>query len=289
MSVPTPDTIAVGGATVGYYTYGSPDGDPVLVFHGTPACGAGFAWADQAAASRGLRLIAPDRPGVGVSSRAPGWTVGSYPTMVAEFVDAMGIDAFAVWGYSGGGPYAVATAAKLAGRVTAAAVTAGMGQIPAWASVDEFEKTDRQFLVMATKRPWLARALLGTIGRLARLAPASAMRSFEKQLSTADRAVIGTLGTPREAMALFTQAFLRGSAGVVDDYAALAKPWDVDLAAIECPLLVAHATADQMVPLSHSLALAERVGSATMVTWPDEGHLATVTHVGEILDALRRT
>jgi hypothetical protein len=41
--------------------------------------------------------------------------------------------------------------------------------------------------------------------------------------------------------------------------------------------------------LSHSLALAERVGSATMVTWPDEGHLATVTHVGEILDALRRS
>jgi pimeloyl-ACP methyl ester carboxylesterase len=208
--------------------------------------------------------------------------------MVAEFVDAMGIDTFAVWGYSGGGPYAIATAAKLPGRVTAAAVTAGMGQIPAWASIDEFEKTDRQFLVMATKRPRLAGALLGTAGRLARLAPASAMRSFEKQLSAADKQVIATLGTPREAMALFTQAFLRGPAGVVADYAALAKPWDVDLAAIECPVLVAHGTADQMVPLSHSVALAERVASATMVTWPDEGHLATVTHVGEILDALRR-
>jgi pimeloyl-ACP methyl ester carboxylesterase len=288
MSVPTPETIAVGSATVGYYTYGAPDGQPVLVFHGTPACGAGFAWADEPAATRGLRLIAPDRPGVGLSSRAT-WTVGSYPTMVASFADAMGIDKFAVWGYSGGGPYAVATAAKLAGRVTTAAVTAGMGQIPEWANVDEFEKTDRQFLVMATKRPRLARALLGMVGRLARLSPKSAMRSFEKQLSAADKAVIETLGTPSEAMALFTEAFLRGSAGVVDDYAALAKPWDVDLAAIECPMLVAHGTADQMVPLSHSAALAERVASSTMVTWPDEGHLATVTHVGEILDALRRS
>jgi pimeloyl-ACP methyl ester carboxylesterase len=289
MSVPTAQTIAVGGATVGYYTYGSSDGEPVLVFHGTPASGAGFAWADQPATSRGLRLIAPDRPGVGLSSRATDWTVGTYPTMVAAFADAMGLDRFAVWGYSGGGPYAVATAAKLAGRVTAAAVTAGMGQIPAWASVDEFEKTDRQFLVMATKRPRLARALLGMVGRLARLSPASAMRSFDKQLSAPDKAVIEMLGTPSEAMALFTQAFLRGSAGVVDDYAALANPWDVDLAAIECPLFVGHATADQMVPIAHSIALAERVASATMVIWPDEGHLATVTHVGEILDALRRS
>ncbi len=287
MSVPTPSTIAVGAATVGYYTYGSPDGAPVLVFHGTPASGAGFAWADRPAASRGLKLIAPDRPGVGLSSRAE-WTIGSYPEMVAAFADASGIDTFAVWGYSGGGPYAVSAAAKLRGRVTAAAVTAGMGQIPEWASLDDFEKTDRQFLVMATKRPRLARAMLGAVGRLARLSPASAMRSFEKQLSAADKAVIDTLGTPREAMALFTEAFLRGSAGVVDDYASLAKPWDVDLAAIECPVLIAHGTADQMVPLSHSRALAERIASATLVEWPDEGHLATVTHVGEILDALRR-
>jgi pimeloyl-ACP methyl ester carboxylesterase len=282
-----PETIAVGSETVGYYTYGSPDGEPVLVFHGTPACGAGVAFADAPAASRGLRLIAPDRPGVGLSSRGQGWTVGSYPKMVGAFADAMGIDKFAVWGYSGGGPYAVATAAKLPGRVTAAAVTAGMGQIPEWANVDEFEKTDRQFLVMSTRRPRLARALLGMVGRLARLSPKSAVKSFEKQLSAADKAVIDTLGTPSEVMALFTQAFLRGSAGVVDDYAALAKPWDIDLTAIECPMLIAHGTGDQMVPLSHSIALAERVPSAKMVTWPDEGHLATVTHVGEILDALR--
>jgi pimeloyl-ACP methyl ester carboxylesterase len=286
MSVPTPHTVEVGSATVGYYTYGAPEGDPVLVFHGTPASGAGFAWADRSAASRRLRLIAPDRPGVGLSSRGS-WTVASYPTMVAAFADALGIDRFAVWGYSGGGPYAVASAAELPRRVTAAAVTSGMGQIPTWARVDEFEKTDRQFLRMATKRPRLARALLGTVGRLARLAPASAMRSFEKQLSPVDRAVIQILGTPRETMALFTQAFLRGSAGVVADYAALARPWDVDLAAIDCPFYVAHGTADQMVPLAHSVALAERVASATMVTWLDEGHHASVTHVDQILDALR--
>jgi len=287
MSIPRPESIAVGNATVGYYMYGAPDGAPVVVFHGTPACGAGFAWADGPAASRGLRLIAPDRPGVGLSSRTESLTVASYAATVESMADALGLDSFAVWGYSGGGPYAVAAAALLPERVTAAAIAAGMGQIPEWAGVDEFEKTDRQFLMMATRRPRLARTLLGSVGRLARLSPASAMRSFVKQLSAADRAVIDTLGTPREVMALFTEAFLGGAAGVVDDYAALAQPWGIDLSTIVCPVLVAHGTADHMVPLAHSVALADRVATATLVTWPDEGHLATVTHVGEILDALR--
>ena len=79
-------------------------------------------------------------------------------------------------------------------------------------------------LGLATKRPWLARFLLGTTGRLARMSPKTAMKSFEKQLNARDREIVPTLGTPAEAMALFTQAFLQ-CAGVVDDYAALAQPW----------------------------------------------------------------
>jgi pimeloyl-ACP methyl ester carboxylesterase len=83
------------GATVGYYEYGDPQGKPVLVFHGTPACGAGFAFAHAAAGERRLRLIAPDRPGIGRSSRRVSWMVGDYPAMVTLFADAMGLDHWA--------------------------------------------------------------------------------------------------------------------------------------------------------------------------------------------------
>src|SRR5205823_3210464 len=51
------------GRTVGYYEFGDPDGVPVFALHGTPASGAGFVWADDAAREIGVRLIAPDRPG----------------------------------------------------------------------------------------------------------------------------------------------------------------------------------------------------------------------------------
>ena len=283
--VPEPRAVDVDGAVVGVYDYGDPAGAPVLVFHGTPACGAGFAWADDAARARRLRLVAPDRPGVGLSSRAS-WTIADYPARVAALADVLGIDRFGVWGYSGGGPYAVACAALLPHRVTTTAVAAGMGQIGVWATIEESEKTDRQMLELSTTHPAIARFLLGTSGYGARISPRIAMKSFEKQLNANDRDVVATLGPPREVMALFTQAFLHGARGVVADYAAIAGPWGFDVESVDRPVAVFHGDADTMVPLRHGEELASRVPDATLTVWPGAGHLGTITHVEDVLDAL---
>src|SRR4051794_25512472 len=121
--------VRVGQQAVGVYDYGDRDGAPVFAFHGVPASGAGFDWSDDAARARRLHVIAPDRPGIGQSSPVDDWNVGDYPLMVAGLADALGIDRFAVWGYSGGGPFAAACAAVLGDRVTAAVISAGMGQM----------------------------------------------------------------------------------------------------------------------------------------------------------------
>ena len=259
----------------------------MFVFHGTPACGAGFAWTDAPATARGLRVVAPDRPGVGRSTRLGDYTVADYPPMVAALADALGIAPFAVWGYSGGGPYAVGCAALLPDRVTKAIVSAGMGQVGVWATPEDFESTDRQMLNLAPKHPAIARTIMGTTGRLARVAPKTAMKSFDKQLSDPDRVVMSTLGPPDEAMALFTQAFANGAHGVIADYVALAQPWNVAVESIRVPTIIFHGDADSMVPLRHGEELATRVPGARLTVWPGEGHLGTVAHVDEILDALR--
>ena len=285
--IPTPHTTTVGtGATVGYYEFGDPDGKPVIFLHGVPSCGAAFTFTDEPARARGIRVIAPDRPGVGLSSRAVGWSVSSYPDMLAELADALGIEQFALSGYSGGGPYSVAAAAKLPKRVRRLAVAAGMGQIGEWAEIADFEKTDRQFLAMARKQPRMARALLTVTARLARLAPKTAVKSFVKELSESDRRVLADMGPPTDAIALFTQAFLQGAGGVVDDYRALGQLWAVDPATINLPVMVLQGDADTMVPLRHSEELAKRIPGAELVVWPGEGHLGPIAHVGEILDFL---
>lgn len=273
------------GRRIGLYEYGDPDGRPVLVFHGVPACGAGFAWADEPARARGLRLLAPDRPGVGRSSGPPLRRVADEAQRMIDLAEALDLDRFALWGYSGGGPYAVACAATLGDRVTTTAVAAGMGEVGTWAEIDDFAKTDRQLLGLAPAHPRVARFTLSVSARLAKASPGSAMKSFAKELSDSDRAVLDGLGPPEEAMALFTAAFQNGARGVVDDYRAIAQPWGCPFE-VDGPLTIWHGDADTMVPLRHAEALAERLPGAVLTVWPGEGHLGTITHVDDILATL---
>jgi pimeloyl-ACP methyl ester carboxylesterase len=274
------------GTAVGLYEYGDPAGAPVFAFHGVPSCGAGFDFTDEPARARGLHVLAPDRPRIGRSSGPALRSAGDYPTRIALLADTLEIDRFAVLGYSGGGPYAVACAAELVERVTATAVAAGMGQVGVWAEVNDFAKTDRQFLDLAVHHPRLSRFLLASSAFFAKRSPKSAMRSFAKELGESDRAAVADDDRPpAEVMRLFTLAFQNGAQGVVDDYRTIARPWDVTVGATG-PVTIWQGDADTMVPLHHAEALHDALPGSTLTVWPGEGHLGPITHIDEILDAL---
>lgn len=288
-SPPSRTVRTADGRVAGYYEYGDPTGTPVLALHGTPACGAGFAWADQRARDRGIRLLAPDRPGVGDSSpwtHGRGATVAEYAPVLRAFVDALEIPTFSVLGYSGGGPYALAAAEALPDRVKATAVVSGAGQVGVWASVRDFETTDWLLTRLSVRVPVLARAVLSTSARAANLAPRLSLRFAQIEMSQADHAVMAEFPTARAALAVFSQSCRHGARGVVDDYAALGRPWGFPVEKIAVPVHCWHAPTDPIVPISHSDELVRRITGAELSRWDDEGHLAIVDHVGEVLDAL---
>jgi pimeloyl-ACP methyl ester carboxylesterase len=277
---------AAGDRNVGVYEYGDPLGAPVFALHGTPASGAGFDWADAPARERGLRIIAPDRPGIGRSTRVAMPAVADYSVELAVLADALEIDRFTVVGYSGGGPYALAAAAALGQRVRSTSIIAGAGEIGTWATFADLSRSDRQMTWLSLHTPAAARIALRTADLGSRLAPRIALWSASTEMTASDRAVMRGLGTPRQALALFTQALADGSAGVVDDYARLARPWNVALGAITTPVHCWHGTGDNLVPLAHAEALVERLPNARLTTWPGEGHLGLITHVNDVLDDL---
>ncbi|MGI0052741.1 MAG: alpha/beta fold hydrolase [Thermoplasmata archaeon] len=106
-------------------------GLPIFSLHGSPGSRMVYAPFSADAAAKGIRLISYDRPGYGASSPAPGRRVVDEAANVAAIADDLGIDRFAVWGFSGGGAPALACAAALPRRVVAAASLAGVAPYPA--------------------------------------------------------------------------------------------------------------------------------------------------------------
>ena len=290
VEIPEPSTVRTAdGRIVGYYAFGDPNGTPVIALHGTPACGAGYAWADERARARGIRLLAPDRPGVGESDpwrQGRSATVADYAPELAAFADALELESFSLIGYSGGGPYALRGAHALSDRVVAAAIVSGAGQVGVWASIDEFETSDRVLTRLAERAPALAGAMLALSSYAARFVPKLSARVAETEMIAADRAVMAEFPSARAALAVFTQACIRGARGVTDDYAILGRAWDFAVEEIAVPVHCWHATADKVVPAHHTEELVHRVPGAQLTEWPDEGHLAIVNRVGEVFDAL---
>ncbi|MGR2753331.1 alpha/beta fold hydrolase [Agromyces arachidis] len=245
---------------------------PTVVWHaGSPHTGEPIEPLRVAAAGRGIRLVAYARPGYGGSTPHPGRDVASAAGDVAAIADALGIERFAVLGYSGGGPHALACAALLGERVTAAASIAGLAPIA---------PGDDWFAGMHA--PGALRAAAESRSARERFA---ATDEFDPgQFIDADWAALGgewgALG--RDAQ----RAEANGPGGLIDDDVAFTRPWGLDLGDVRVPTLLVHGEQDRVIPRSHAVRLLAALPQARLWMRLDEGHVAVLQAAGDVLDWL---
>ncbi|KAL1634042.1 hypothetical protein SLS56_002634 [Neofusicoccum ribis] len=100
------------GRTLAYAVYGVADAalapPTVLYFHGFPGSRHEAALFHRTALQHGVRIVAPDRPGMGQSTFHADRRILDWPQDVAFLADQLGIREFAVIGTSAGAPYALA-------------------------------------------------------------------------------------------------------------------------------------------------------------------------------------
>ncbi|MFR5111568.1 MAG: alpha/beta fold hydrolase [[Clostridium] leptum] len=91
------------GRRLGYLECGDPKGKPVLCFHGYPGSRLDFRWLEQAAGNRGLKLIAVDRPGIGLSDPVEPRSLTDFGGDIEELMERLRLKRPVVMGVSGGG------------------------------------------------------------------------------------------------------------------------------------------------------------------------------------------
>jgi pimeloyl-ACP methyl ester carboxylesterase len=269
-SVPAPE-----GRTLAVREAGDPGGLPVLVLHGTPGSSILSQSHVRDAEQRGIRLVSYARPGYEGSSRNAGRSVADGAEDVAAVCDTLGIESCCVWGFSGGGPHALAAAALLPDRVAAVAALVSVAPFDAdgldfFAGMGEANVRDFRIAV-AGGEPHVA-GLASQRAELLAAGPEELVAMWETLLGPADREV-ATAGLAAAVLARLCAGIEPGIDGWVDDERAFTRPWGFELEAIRVPVLLWQGEQDRMVPPAHGRWLAERIPGVEARFTADDGHL----------------
>ena len=266
------------GRLLGYAEYGDPAGRPMVGFHGMPGSRLSMQMLDKAAVSHGVRLIAPDRPGYGLSQPDPRGSLLGYVDDVLELTAALQIERFGILGVSGGGPYPLACAYKIPQRVTVAALISGIGPLSLPNSTRDMIRSNKIMFTIGRLSP----ALTGFM--LPRLIRAS-LPSMDKHVQSGTSP---TADLSPEVFAIMTtdqrEAIRSGGQGVIFDMKILWRPWGFRFEDVHTQVLLWHGAADNLAPVSLARYMAEHLPNCEATFYPNEGHTDPLTkHIDEIV------
>lgn len=272
------------GRQLSYVQYGAPDGFVVLSAHGGLACRLDVASAATVAEQSGVRLISPDRPGVGRSDPQPGRTILDWARDVTELLDRLAVDRFAVMGWSLGAQYAAAVGYALPQRVSRAAVIAGSLPLTELGRIGQLPAVDRTYIRLSHRAPWVARVCFRAMRLAAGYAPRLYGSVAANDLGAADGAVLKAQGYP--AFAHMSREALRQPEGVVEEYRAMVRPWGFAPEDIAVPADIWAGADDELLDPSWPGELARRIPGATLHLKPG-GHFLAHLYYRDIFETLR--
>ena len=268
------------GRTVSYTDCGRPDGPAAVYFHGTGSCRLDQVHLDELLSEIGVRLVAPDRPGIGESSLRRGRSLADSARDTADVAAALGIEAFAVVGVSAGGPHAIACAALLPERVVGLGCVGGLTS-PAWdgywarvspEAASILRRGDEQAYVEHFA------ALYGVDG--------SGFPFGAEGLSPPDAALFDRPKTVERLRRGVDESIRRGVGGLAQDAVVRAQPWAFDPAGIGVDTQLYHGVQDVVVEIASSEYTASLIDRATVVAFPQHGHLSVWDEIPTLLDDL---
>jgi pimeloyl-ACP methyl ester carboxylesterase len=275
------------GRPVHFRRYGDPKGWPVVMLHGTPGSSMLFTATDAPARDLGLCVIAPDRWGYGLSDAPTDPTLSDYADDMAELMTALGYGAFAVSGFSGGGPFAAAVAARLGSRIAAAALVSPVGLVAESMAAGEITRFHRFCFRSLARRPATVERIFRWYRWSVARSPRLACGLVTALAPRADKQVMADCAVSQRILEAFSDGLAQSTRGPAIDLALFGAPWSFDPATIVAPTKVWIGTLDTNVPIAAAHRLAARISHAELEVLRGEGHLWVALHYPDVLGWMR--
>ncbi len=261
------------GSVLGYAEFGDPAGRPLLFFHGWPGSRLQARTIEEPARRRGLRVLAPDRPGIGLSTPAAFVSVAAWVRSLSAWIDQLNLSSFLVLGISAGGPYALACAARMPRRIAAAGVCCGVPPPRLLNQSRHLFWLYRLLRRIDRGAPHLLVTLMNlTRIYLMRVPPSWSLRPLGLLLPRADRRVLQDRDRMGQVAASTREAFAGGAQNVIDDARRLEQPWGFDPGEIAIPVHFWHGCRDRNIPLPLARPFIQGLAGAQVHYYPADGH-----------------
>jgi pimeloyl-ACP methyl ester carboxylesterase len=277
------------GRRLGYLEYGDPEGRPLFFFHGFGSTRLMRHPDGSIAVQLGLRVLSVDRPGIGLSDPKPGRTLLDWPADVAAMADALGLGRFAVLGWSGGGPYALACARMLPERVTAAGVISAPAPLAHERSIEYLKRRHREAARVAFRAPWVLRLALWHWGRPQRRDPVASFDSAVEGMIASDQELMSDPRLRAIMIENASEVYRQGGRGMYDEGRILAGPWGFVPESIRAEVHLWHGELDDTVPAEMGRHLARTIPGCQASFYSSEGHHLLYHRWPEILLPLARS
>jgi pimeloyl-ACP methyl ester carboxylesterase len=281
-SVALPD-----GRMLSYAEFGDPAGYPVLNCHGSFTGRLDIAVAGPVARRLGIRIVSPDRPGTGGSTRARGRVIAEWARDVETLLDALEVERCCVLGWSQGGPYAASLGALLPLRVEAVAIVAGVVPLDwPWEPSDPDAPSSllSPNLHLSDKWPGYASLRFRAEAEMARRLPRRWWARKSRSMPPADVAAVEA--SDPASLARAVSQGLRTPGGTVDDYLAVDQPWGFAYESIGVPVRLWHGADDVLVPADWSREAASRIPGSVLFSIEACGHFVAWSRFEDILSDL---
>lgn len=290
---------------LGFAEYGDPHGYPLIFFHGFPSCRYEVWTIHSMLKRKGIRLIAPDRPGFGLSTFQPHRKIIDYASDITCLADHLELDKFAIIGASGGGPYALACAKRIpARRLLAVGLFASAGPLRVEGKGgDELMRDIRGSSKLFEKGVYSAPRLTNLVIKLV-IGPAKwalgqkwIIKILDSRLRKSEvKAVMGSGADdeteagrpgPGEFLSLcFKETFRQGSESMVQEARLYALPWGFELSEILYDKIqLYHGTQDVNAPINQIRYMVERLPHCELKEY-EADHFGMAERVEEILDEI---
>lgn len=239
---------------------------------------------DNLAKKLHIRIIAPDRPGFGLSDYQESRTLLGWADDVVALANHLNIKKFAIMGVSGGGPYAAACAYRISEKITRVGIVVGMGPILGDESLKGILWIGKIGWKCYKKYPFVSRisAYLQYLNARANIFPRLNIYAWGRE----DRRLLKNPLFYKRSVMTTKEAFRQGFIGPELDLKLYTNDWGFDIKKITSKIYLWYGADDQNVSLNMGKYYHDQITDSTLTVYPGEGHLVSISHADEILKTL---